>query len=165
MQSGSVRVTTYVPGWAWRCQECGWLGVDHTTEEGARHEADRHLAVKHAQPSPSSWFWGRGMAEAEKVRTWADAANDPEYIRAADEWMNAPMGTPGPDDDLPHLHRAVYGSTCHIRIGATPWMICGTVALNPERITQDSPDFGRCEVCFYRTSPAGLPESGEETDG
>lgn len=56
MQYGSVPITTYVPGWAWRCLECGWLGVDLTTEEGARHEADRHLVETHsgtATPAPS----------------------------------------------------------------------------------------------------------------
>jgi predicted RNA-binding Zn-ribbon protein involved in translation (DUF1610 family) len=46
-QSGSVAVTSHVPAWVWRCEECGWLGTGWTSESGATKEGSDHLWNEH----------------------------------------------------------------------------------------------------------------------
>lgn len=46
-QSGQVAVVTYVPGWAWQCVGCGWLGTGLTSERAAVKEGARHLWDDH----------------------------------------------------------------------------------------------------------------------
>ncbi len=48
-QPNAVAVTTYVDGYSWRCEECGWLGVDHTSQIAAIQEAGRHWDDQHPE--------------------------------------------------------------------------------------------------------------------
>lgn len=46
-QTGVIPVVTYMPAWAWRCGECGWLGIGLTSEREALGEASDHYWDEH----------------------------------------------------------------------------------------------------------------------
>jgi hypothetical protein len=46
-QSGTIPVITQHPAYAWRCQECGWLGVGLGSETAATKEAAKHTWEEH----------------------------------------------------------------------------------------------------------------------
>lgn len=43
----AVATTVYVDGFTWRCTECGWTGLGHTSSEAAIREAGRHWDEHH----------------------------------------------------------------------------------------------------------------------
>ncbi len=47
VQSGTWTQTIHHPAWAWRCDTCGWLGVELMSENAARGEGERHLERDH----------------------------------------------------------------------------------------------------------------------
>ncbi len=46
-QSGVVHIIKQVPSWVWRCEECGWIGLGHTSEHTALAEASSHIWDDH----------------------------------------------------------------------------------------------------------------------
>lgn len=50
--SQQVRVTTYVDGFYWSCEVCGWLGKDLLSIEAAQAEGGRHVCQEHPEDGP-----------------------------------------------------------------------------------------------------------------
>lgn len=46
-QHGTVPIISHVPAYAWRCNECGWIGTGHTSERVAEREAADHAWADH----------------------------------------------------------------------------------------------------------------------
>jgi hypothetical protein len=47
-QYGEVEITHMVPGYAWRCYRCGWLGEGLISPSSAEREARQHIEADHA---------------------------------------------------------------------------------------------------------------------
>ncbi len=71
-QSGTLTVVQQVPAYAWRCNECGWLGTGHLNEVAALKEASDHMWDEH------------------RIALCADINGEKQYGHPGHRWQRVP---------------------------------------------------------------------------